>query len=430
MASTSPSSNASITRTRRDAGVPDEQPCLPDQFRRCAVARPSSRTRAQRACSGLDARSAGPRTASRALTLSRLSSPFHRLDPRDDVPGSSRDAVAHASSVRAASWRPARRVPRAGAAGPSSPSSPPRLLHRLAEPSVAPSGPPDHPARPARRRLPPAAFDPRPSGCTLEPVVDGFVVAAGGHPRRRRQRPHLRRRAGGRIRIVRDGQLRRAIRSSTSATGLTAGGERGLLGLAFHPDFPTDPRFFVNYTDLDGDTVVASFTARGRRPDRADADSEVVLLRIDQPYPNHNGGALAFGPGRLPLHRDRRRRLGRRPARQRPAARHAARQDPADRRRRQRRRRRAYAIPADNPFVDQAGALPEIWHLGLRNPWRISFDRETGDLWIGDVGQGELGGDRRRPRRQRRAELRLEPDRGLRLLRQATPAMTRRTRRR
>ena len=76
---------------------------------------------------------------------------------------------------------------------------------------------------------------------------------------------------------------------------LTAGGERGLLGLAFHPDFPDDPRFFVNYTDLDGDTVVSSFTAEAGA-DRADGDSEVVLLRIEQPYPNHNGGALAFGP--------------------------------------------------------------------------------------------------------------------------------------
>ena len=98
----------------------------------------------------------------------------------------------------------------------------------------------------------------------------------------------------GQIRIVRDGQL---LGEPFLDIGdrLTAGGERGLLGLAFHPDFPDDPRFFVNYTDLDGNTVVSSFTAEAGA-DRADGGSEVVLLRIDQPYSNHNGGALAFGP--------------------------------------------------------------------------------------------------------------------------------------
>ena len=189
----------------------------------------------------------------------------------------------------------------------------------------------------------------------------------------------------GQIRIVRDGQL---LGDPFLNIGdrLTAGGERGLLGLAFHPDFPNDPRFFVNYTDLEGDTVVSSFAAEAGA-DRADGNSEVVLLRIDQPYPNHNGGALAFGPdGYLYISTGDGGSGG----------------DPHDNGQRMDTLLGKilridvdggsgdahYAVPPDNPFVDQSGALPEIWHLGLRNPWRMSFDRETGDLWIGDVGQG------------------------------------------
>ena len=188
----------------------------------------------------------------------------------------------------------------------------------------------------------------------------------------------------GQIRIVRDGQL---LGDPFLDIGdrLTAGGERGLLGLAFHPDFPDDPRFFVNYTDLDGNTVVSSFTAEAGA-DRADGGSEVVLLRIEQPYPNHNGGALVFGPdGYLYISTGDGGSGG----------------DPHDNGQRMDTLLgkilridvdgsgdTPYAIPPDNPFVDQPDALPEIWHLGLRNPWRMSFDRETGDLWIGDVGQG------------------------------------------
>ena len=194
---------------------------------------------------------------------------------------------------------------------------------------------------------------------------------------------------GGRIRIVRDGTLVDEPFLDISER-ISAGGERGLLGLAFHPDFPTDPRFFVNYTDPNGDTRISSFTVDPANPDRADPGSEVRLVSIDQPYPNHNGGALAFGPGRVPLHRDRRRRQRRRPPRQRPVARDAPRQDPPDRRRPD-RGRPGLRDPADNPFAGQAGALPEIFVFGMRNPWRMSFDRVTGDLWIGDVGPGRAG---------------------------------------
>ncbi len=169
---------------------------------------------------------------------------------------------------------------------------------------------------------------------------------------------------------------------------IASGGERGLLGIAFHPDYPTDPRFFVDYTDRAGNTVIAQFTAGADDPDMADAASEVVLLRIEQPFGNHNGGALEFGPdgmlyiatgdgggGGDPLGNGR--RLDTLLAK-------VLRIDVDD----PGTAARPYGIPADNPFVATDGARPEIWLTGLRNPWRMRFDALTGDLWIGDVGQG------------------------------------------
>ena len=190
---------------------------------------------------------------------------------------------------------------------------------------------------------------------------------------------------GGLIRIVRDGKLLPEPFLDVSAE-IKSGGERGLLGLAFHPDFPQDPRFFVDYTDTNGDTHVASFTVDAANPDRANAGSEQRLLFVDQPYANHNGGALAFGPdgdlyvalgdggsGGDPhgngqklstmLGKILRIDVGAAGA-------------------------TAYTVPPDNPFVSTSGAEPAIFLYGLRNPWRFSFDRATGDLWIGDVGQG------------------------------------------
>jgi len=254
------------------------------------------------------------------------------------------------------------------------------------EPSVAPSEAAGSPG-PAGPSASPGggAFDPETLGLDLEPVVDQLVlplaVTHAGDGSGRIFVVEQR----GQVRIVRDGQL---LGDPFLNIGdrLTAGGERGLLGLAFHPDYPDDPRFFVNYTDLEGDTVVSSFSAEAGA-DRADGDSEVVLLRFDQPYPNHNGGALAFGPdGFLYISTGDGGAGG----------------DPHDNGQRMDTLLgkilrididtgsgdARYAIPPDNPFEDQSDALPEIWHLGLRNPWRMSFDRETGDLWIGDVGQG------------------------------------------
>ena len=184
----------------------------------------------------------------------------------------------------------------------------------------------------------------------------------------------------GRVRVVKDGRLLDEPFLDISDR-LVSGGEQGLLGLAFHPDYRTNGRFFVNYTDEAGDTVVSEF---GSRPDADSAsESETVLLKIDQPYSNHNGGHLAFGAdGYLYIatgdggsggdpHNNGQRLdtlLGK-----------LLRID-VD-------RGRPYAIPDDNPFAD-GGGEPEIWAYGLRNPWRFSFDSEH--LWIADVGQNAL----------------------------------------
>jgi glucose/arabinose dehydrogenase len=192
---------------------------------------------------------------------------------------------------------------------------------------------------------------------------------------------------GGQIRIVRDGTVVDAPLLDIQGA-VTAGGEQGLLGLAFHPD-AADRRFFVYYTALDGQEVVASYTTLPDDPDRADPDSAKILLRMQDPFPNHNGGGLAFGPdgylyistgdgggGGDPL--DSGRHLDTLLAKVlRIDVNVEVGGDPP------------YGIPNDNPFVAVAGARPEIWVTGLRNPWRIRFDRATGDLWIGDVGQNE-----------------------------------------
>jgi glucose/arabinose dehydrogenase len=164
-----------------------------------------------------------------------------------------------------------------------------------------------------------------------------------------------------------------------------SGGERGLLGLAFHPDYESNGRLFVNYTDLDGNTVVSEF-ARAGEPlplESADAGSERILLTIDQPFANHNGGMIAFGPdGYLYIG------MGDGGGGGDPQG---SGQDPGTLLGKMLRidvdSGDPYGIPADNPFVG-GDALPEIWSFGLRNPWRFSFDRETGAMFIADVGQG------------------------------------------
>jgi glucose/arabinose dehydrogenase len=189
----------------------------------------------------------------------------------------------------------------------------------------------------------------------------------------------------GVIRVIRDGaSLERPFLDIRER--IASGGERGLLGLAFHPDYPSDPRFFVDYTDVDGDTVVASFVVDAAAPDVADPGSETILLQVDQPFANHNGGAVAFGPdGMLYVAlgdggsggdpQGNGQRLDTLLAK---ILRIDVDDPPSG---------SGYTVPPDNPFVGTAGARPEIWLTGLRNPWRMRFDEPTRDLWIGDVGQ-------------------------------------------
>jgi glucose/arabinose dehydrogenase len=192
----------------------------------------------------------------------------------------------------------------------------------------------------------------------------------------------------GRIRIIQDGSL--VVAPFLDLTSkVESGGETGLLGLAFHPSFSSNGRFFVYYTQRVStqlQSVFSEYVVSGSNPNQADAASERILLVVDQPFDNHNGGQLAFGPdgflyiglgdggsGGDPLLNGQSLQtlLGKilridvdgafAPGKQ-------------------------YAIPQDNPFSLPDG-LPEIWAYGLRNPWRFSFDRMTGTLFAGDVGQ-------------------------------------------
>jgi glucose/arabinose dehydrogenase len=159
-------------------------------------------------------------------------------------------------------------------------------------------------------------------------------------------------------------------------------GERGLLGAAFHPEFKTNRYVFVCYSN-GNNSVISRWTVKADNPDRVDHASELVILTQSQPFTNHNGGWIGFGPdGYLYI------AFGDGGSANDPACRA---QDPTTFLGKMLRidvdSGSPYSVPADNPFVSEPGYLPEIWHLGLRNPWRVSFDRETGDMFIGDVGQ-------------------------------------------
>jgi len=189
----------------------------------------------------------------------------------------------------------------------------------------------------------------------------------------------------GRIRIIERGRLLPGAFLDISRQ-ISSGGERGLLGLAFHPGYARNGRFYVNYTEPGGDTRVAEY--RRANANRASPSSRRILLRIDQPFANHNGGHLAFGPDRM-LHVA--------------TGDGGSGGDPEGNGQRldtllgkilrvdvdSRTGGRPYGIPADNPFA-RGGGSPEIYSYGLRNPWRFSFDRARGDIWIGDVGQNEI----------------------------------------
>jgi len=188
----------------------------------------------------------------------------------------------------------------------------------------------------------------------------------------------------GRIRIIREENLSPVPFLDIAARVGSQGFEQGLLGLAFHPDFSLNRTFFVNYTDLNGDTVVARFQADGNNIDLADPDSEQQLLLVKQPYRNHNGGGLAFGTdGYLYIGLGDGGSAGDPQNNSQSVNSLLGKMlridvDQGD----------PYGIPPDNPFTDGTG-LPEIWAYGLRNPWGFSFDRQNGDLYIADVGQSQ-----------------------------------------
>jgi glucose/arabinose dehydrogenase len=227
--------------------------------------------------------------------------------------------------------------------------------------------------------LPQASF-PDPAGYSWNLVIDGF------------SRPLLATHAGdgsGRIFVVeQDGVIRIVVNGAAlpdpfldiSGQVGSESNEQGLLGLAFHLDYESNGLFFINYTDNQGDTVISRFQVSADA-NIADAGSETILLQVDQSFANHNGGNLEFGPDgflyaglgdggsqgdpngngqSLETHLAKLLRIDVNSG------------DP-------------YAIPADNPYAN-GGGLPEIWATGLRNPWRFSFDRATGDLYIADVG--------------------------------------------
>ncbi len=185
----------------------------------------------------------------------------------------------------------------------------------------------------------------------------------------------------GRIRIVASGQLRDTPFLDIDDR-VQSGGERGLLGMAFHPDYATNGFLYVSYTDSTGDSRIERYAVTGD-PNVADPGSGKLILAVDQPFSNHNGGQISFGPdGMLYIGlgdggsggdpqghgQNRATLLG---------ALLRIDVDGGD----------PYATPPDNPFVGDPDARGEIWGYGLRNPWRFAFDVEGGDVYIADVGQ-------------------------------------------
>jgi glucose/arabinose dehydrogenase len=189
----------------------------------------------------------------------------------------------------------------------------------------------------------------------------------------------------GRIRILRAGAVVGApFLDIVSRVG--SGGERGLLGLAFHPRYSENGRFYVNYTDRNGDTHISEFRASPPASDTADPASERQLLFVDQPFPNHNGGGLAFGSDGM-LYAS----LGDGGSGGDPQGNGQDLGTPLGKLLRMDvDRGTPVGVPSDNPFVARAGAFPAVWAYGLRNAWRFAFDRATGDLYVADVGQGAV----------------------------------------
>jgi glucose/arabinose dehydrogenase len=191
---------------------------------------------------------------------------------------------------------------------------------------------------------------------------------------------------GGRILVRKNGSVLSTPLLDISKS-VTKGYEQGLLGLAFHPNYKSNRKFYVNYTSLHGNTIIREYKTSTSNPDRVESGSGRTVLAIKQPYANHNGGMIAFGPdGYLYIGTGDGGSSG----------------DPGNRAQsinsllgkilrinvNGKTSTRGYLIPSSNPYVGRSG-LNEIWQRGLRNPWRFSFDRSTGAIWIGDVGQNK-----------------------------------------
>ncbi len=223
----------------------------------------------------------------------------------------------------------------------------------------------------------------------FEPVAEGFVEpTAMAHAGDGSGVLYIVEKPGTVRKLVDSERVEEPFLDITDRVG-SSGYEQGLLGIAFPPDYEDSRVFYLHYTDLNGNTVVSRFTVADN--DIADPASEQVILTQEQPYPNHNGGQLQFGPDgylyiglgdggsggdpqgngqRLDTWLGKILRIDVDPA-----------TVPAG---------QAYAIPEDNPLIGQEGALPEIFAYGLRNPWRFTFDAETGDMLIADVGQNQV----------------------------------------
>ncbi|MGH2541462.1 MAG: PQQ-dependent sugar dehydrogenase, partial [Ardenticatenaceae bacterium] len=248
------------------------------------------------------------------------------------------------------------------------------------QPTNGTPAPPTETVEPTEEAVKP--FDPSSITVALEPVVTGLddplAVTTPGD-------------GSGRLFVVEKGGTIKVIEGQEVlptpfldiSDAVSTGSEQGLLGLAFEPGRPD--RFYINYTNTEGDTMIVRYRVSAD-PNVADAASAELLLQLDQPAGNHNGGNLLFGPdGYLWIGMGDGGGAGDRfQNAQNPQTLLGAmlRLDVSG--------DTGYTIPPDNPFADGADGLPEIWAIGLRNPWRYSFDRATGDLWLADVGQGNV----------------------------------------